>query len=143
MSVPSSRKLFMLGPRAVDRDLRRAAADDIVAGRQRGLHAGLQQRELLERSAIERQVPDLAFADQPADRARRQVERHGVAAHRDLFGDHAKLERGVDDRHLANGQANAAMHERPKASQLDVDFVLARRKRRHLEVARLVGGLLV
>ena len=132
-----------LGTRAVDRDLRRAAADDIVAGRQRGLHAGLQQRELLERSAIERQVPDLAFADKAAHRARRQVERHGVAAHRELFGNHAELEGGVQDGNLANGQANAAMHERPKASQLDVHFVLARRERRHLEMARRVRDLFV
>src|SRR5262245_36228053 len=58
-----------LGPRAVDRNLWRAASDDIVAGSECGLHAGLQQRELLKRAPVQRKVADFSFTDETADRA--------------------------------------------------------------------------
>ena len=56
----------LLGPRAVDRNLRRAPADHVVAGRKGGRDAGLQQRKLLERPSVERQLANLLVADEPA-----------------------------------------------------------------------------
>jgi hypothetical protein len=121
----------------------RAAAHDIVAGRKRRLHPWLQQRQLLKGSAVERQVPDFAFADEAAHCARRQVERYGVAPHPELFGNDAELERGVEDRNLTHGETNAATGQRPEARQLDMDLILPWRKRRHLEVTCLIRRLFV
>src|SRR5207245_8749092 len=67
-------KAVLLGPRPVDRDFRRASADDVVAGRQRRRDARLQQRQLLERTAVERQLPDLLVADEAAERARGRID---------------------------------------------------------------------
>jgi len=73
MSVPSRRKLFCSG-RAPLIEIFGVRRDHVVAGCERRRDAGLQQRELLERAAVQRQLPDLLVADQTAERARRRVD---------------------------------------------------------------------
>src|SRR5262245_484146 len=105
-------KAALLGTRPVDRNLRRAPADHVVAGGERGSHAGLQQRKLLEGAAVQRQLADFLVADQTAQRARGRVDDRRGAGDRHFFGDAPELELHVDDGVLTDGQSNAALRDR-------------------------------
>ena len=129
----------LLGPGAVDRDLRRPAADHVAAGCERGRDAGLQERELLERSAVQRQLTDLLVADESAEGARRRVDRRRGAGHRQLLRDRPDLHPHVDDGVLSDGELNAAARDRLESGLRHVDFVFARLQHRHAVAPRGVG----
>ena len=112
---PIEQKAALLGPRAVDRDFRRSPSDHVVSGGERGRHAGLQQRELLERSPVERQLPDLLVADEPADGARREVDVRRVGRDGHFVGDSPHFQLHVDDGILTDGELDASPDDRLKA----------------------------
>src|SRR5260370_39277729 len=60
-------KTALLGPCAIDGNFGRASPDNIVAGRERGVHAALQQCELLKGAAVEREIANLLVVDKSAE----------------------------------------------------------------------------
>ena len=129
----------LLGTRAVDRNLRRTAADDVVAGGQRRRDARLQQRELLERSAIERQLANLLVAHETAHRPRRRVDDRRRGGHGHFLGEATELQPHVDHRVLTDGELHAAPDNWLKTGLGDMNFIGARRQNRHPVVSRRIG----
>ncbi len=136
-------EVVLLGARAVDRDLGRAAPDDVVAGGEGGVDAGLEERELLKRAAVEGELADLLLADQPAHRARGQVDLGGVGLHDQFLRALADLEPHTHDRVLADGEANPAASHALESRQREVDLVLAGGEERHGVAPRRIRGSLV
>src|SRR5207244_8807462 len=97
----------LLRPRTVDRNLWRASANDVVARGERGSDARLQQRELLERPAVERQIANLPIVDEPADRRVGEVDARGFRRDADFGLDGAELQRQLEIDRLADGQLDA------------------------------------
>ena len=121
----------LLRSRAVDRDLRGAAADDVVAGRQRGAHARLQQRQLLEGTAVERQIANLVVVDEPADRAVGQVEARRLRGDRHRRLQRTDRELQIDDQGLPERELRATPRDRPEPGGGHADLVLSRRQDGH------------
>ncbi len=132
---PVEEEVVLLGAGAIDGNLRRPAADHVVARGQGGAHSRLEQRELLEGASIERQVPDLMLPDQPAQRPRGEVDPGDVGLDDDLLGPLAELESRVQHRALPDSQANAAPGQGLEPRHGEVDLVFARREQRDQEVA--------
>ena len=138
---PVEQEVVLFGARPVDRDLGRAAPDDVVSGGQRRPDARLQERELLERAAVEREVPDLAIVDQSGDRSRGQVDLGGIGRNAHLARRAPQLELHVHDGVLADRQHDPLARHGLESRGRDVQLVLARRKHREPEAPQLVAHL--
>ena len=99
-------KVVLLGPGAVNGNLRRAPANDVVARGQCGSDSRLKKRELLERPAVQRQIANLLIIHEAAYRRRSQVDWIGVRNDLDLIGDLSDIELHVHHGVLAHGQTD-------------------------------------
>ena len=129
----------LLRPGAVDRNLRRPAADHVVAGGERRRDARLQQRQLLERPSVQRQLTNLFVANQSAHRSRRRVDDRRFANDRQLLADPPQLQFHVHDRVLSDGKLDAPTGDGLKSGQRHVDFIFARRQHGYAVMSGSVG----
>ena len=91
-------------------DLGSPPADGIVAARRDGIDTGLEQRQLLERTAVQRQIAHLPFIDQSAEGSGGQIDAFRVGHHTDLGACPSDLESEIDHGFLPYCQVDAFAH---------------------------------
>src|SRR4030095_8544086 len=114
--------------RAFEQFFRCTPPTHVVACRERRGHARLQQRELLERSAVEWQIATLFVVDESADGTVCPGHARRLAGDAALCLYATDVEREIEDDRLADVDLNAAAHERAKSTRHDVDLVTSGRK---------------
>ena len=117
-------------PHAVHRirlALAQASTCGADAGRQRR-DAGLQQAELREVPAVERQIDKLAAGDDPAERVRGRVDELSVARDGHGLGERPHLQLCVEADRLAHVHLDRRANERRELRRRDSDAVLADRQ---------------
>ena len=132
-------KTALLGSHAVDRDLGRAAADRVVAAGIYRVDSRLEQGQLLERPAVERQVAHLLLIYQTAHRAGGQVDRRCDGLDADLLRALANFQPQVQPDILAHVELNAFANGGLETGSGRADLVLARRKDRVPPMTARIG----
>ena len=115
----------LVRPGAGDRDLRaHAAIDRLRRGGRRG-DAELEQRQLGEVAAVERQLANLVLIDERRHRRLPRRDQRGVSRHDDPLRDAADLHLDVQHRRLPDREGHILVLGRTEPGKLDGHRVLA------------------
>lgn len=128
------------GAGAIDRDFRSASTHDVVAGGGESDDAGLQHRELLKRTSVERQVAHLALVDESGEGSADEVDRADVFGDGDGAVGASDFQAEIDESVLADGESDALANGGLEALRRGADLVAARQQLRFAIASFRVGG---
>ncbi len=101
--------------------------------------AGIEREQLIEASAVERQILNLELADDSRCIGGGDGHDRRIALHRHLLAGFANLQRQIHRRALIDSQFNAGSDRLLETGFLGVNLVLPNRQRGNLIVAHAVG----